>query len=172
MEDGRELLSETAGRTEKGAVDPAARAAVQIRSSLEEPVHGSWLLWRQASEIQVVGNPVLHRVTSIAGFVEARARFEEAHPCDARATRFGQHTALALARLTACFPHVARIDLAPCLAAGCRSACRVLRGARVARDALQAVAVWTPTPHANGDRSHRINIGNIDRVEGNSSILP
>ena len=111
-------------------------------------------------------------MTSISGFVQARARFEEAHPCDARATRFLQHTALAVARLTACFPHAARIDLAPCLAAGCRSARRVLRGTRVARDALQVVAVWTPTPHANGDRSHRISIENIDCVEGDPRFCP
>jgi hypothetical protein len=34
----------------------------------------------------------------------------------------------------------------------------VLRGARVARDALQVVAVRTPTPHADGNRSHRVSI--------------
>jgi hypothetical protein len=38
---------------------------------------------------------------------------------------------------------VAHIILAPCLAAGCRSARRVLHGARVARDALQVVAERT-----------------------------
>jgi len=74
--------------------------------------------------------------------------------------------------LTARFPRAARIDLAPCLAAGCRSARRVLRGARVARDALRIVAVWAPTPHANGNRSHRISIENNDRVEGDPRFCP